>query len=161
LREDRESGARASDRQASLLREAQAMARLSHPNVVSVYDVGTFETQVFVAMEFVEGETLKQWLKRERRPLTEIVDGLVSAGKGLAAAHSVGILHRDFKPDNVLVGKDGRVRVTDFGLARPIEGPWEPLASSSDKAFEALRFAGARTETGAIKGTPAYMAPEQ
>jgi serine/threonine protein kinase/tetratricopeptide (TPR) repeat protein len=101
-----------------LLREAQALARLSHPNVITVHDVGAVDAGVFVAMEFVEGSTLRQWLRDRQRSNREIVDAFVAAGEGLAAAHRAGLVHRDFKPDNVMVGSDGRVRVLDFGLAR-------------------------------------------
>jgi serine/threonine protein kinase len=100
-----------------LLREARAMARLSHPNVLSVYDVGELNGQVFLAMELVEGATLTTWLRERRRSWREVLDVFVEAGRGLSAAHAAGLIHRDFKPDNVLVGNDGRVRVTDFGLA--------------------------------------------
>ena len=106
------------DAEQRLLREAQAMARLSHPNVVTVHDAGMEDGRPYVAMEFVEGYDLRSWLKREPRSWSEIVDQFVAAGKGLAAAHAAGLVHRDFKPGNVLVGDDGRVRVTDFGLAR-------------------------------------------
>ena len=105
---------------ARLLREAQAMARLSHPNVIHVYDVGTFEDAVFVALEFIDGENLTKWLKRDPRPWREVLRVVISAGRGLAAAHAAGLVHRDFKPDNVLIGKDGRVLVMDFGLAREV-----------------------------------------
>jgi eukaryotic-like serine/threonine-protein kinase len=100
-----------------LVREARAMASSSHPNVVSVHDVGTVRGRVFIAMELVDGQSLTQWLAAQPRPWREVVRVFVEAGRGLAAAHTVGMVHRDFKPDNVLVGKDGRVRVTDFGLA--------------------------------------------
>ena len=103
-----------------LQREAQALARLSHPNVVPVYDVGTVADQAFVAMEYVEGQTLKRWLK-QKRTWREILSVMSDAGRGLAAAHAAGLVHRDFKPDNVLIGNDGRVRVLDFGLARNVE----------------------------------------
>jgi len=120
-----------------LLAEAQAIARLSHPNIVTVHDVGTFDGEVFFAMEYVKGETLR----RSQRPglpgLHHTLTLYRAAGEGLAAAHRAGIVHGDFKPENVLVGEDGRVRVTDFGLARAIHE-------------HAPRFAG----------TPAYMAPE-
>ncbi len=108
------------DLEARLHREARALAKLSHPNVVQVYDVGKVEGRVFVAMEFVEGETLADWIRRPRTQ-AEIVAMFVAAGCGLAAAHAAGVVHRDFKPENVLVGNDGRPRVLDFGLARPVE----------------------------------------
>ncbi len=101
-----------------LLREAQALARLQHPNVVAVHDVGTFRGDVFIAMELVAGPTLRAWLKAQPRRPREILDVFLEAGKGLAAAHRAGLVHRDFKPDNVILGDDGRVRVVDFGLAR-------------------------------------------
>ncbi len=121
----------------TLLREAQAVARVVHENVISVFDVGTQGDDVFIAMELVDGTTLAGWLRESARSDREIVDVFVRAGRGLAAAHAVGLVHRDFKPENVLVGRDGIVRVTDFGLAsRPGE--------YADRA-----------------GTAAYMAPEQ
>ena len=124
LRPTLATGQEATEVQARLLREAQAMARLSHPNVVAVHDVGTFEGTVFFAMEYVEGGTLKAHL-RTKLPWRERLELLKAAGRGLAAAHAAGLVHRDFKPDNVLVGRDGRVRVTDFGLAR-IEAEQSP-----------------------------------
>jgi tetratricopeptide (TPR) repeat protein/predicted Ser/Thr protein kinase len=122
-----------------LLKEAQALARLPHPNVVAVHDVGTFGADVFVAMEFVEGQTLRAWLEKAPRRRREILDAFVAAGQGLVAAHRAGLVHRDFKPDNVIVGSDGRVRVLDFGLA----------TAPKDRA------------DGAVVGTPRFMAPEQ
>jgi serine/threonine protein kinase len=107
-------------RRARLIREAQALARLSHPHVVPIYEVGMFEDRVFLAMEYVEGSTMRRWLRRTERKWTEILDKYIQAGRGLAAAHAADIVHRDFKPDNVLVGDDGRVRVLDFGLATPV-----------------------------------------
>ncbi len=101
-----------------LLREAQALARLQHPNVIAVHDVGVFRGDVFIAMELVDGLTLRAWLRDKPRRQREIVDAFLAAGEGLAAAHRAGLVHRDFKPDNVIVGNDGRVRVLDFGLAR-------------------------------------------
>ena len=124
------------DAQARLEREAQAMAKLSHPNVCTVHDIGTHDDQLFIAMELCTGGTLTAWL-RERRPWRDIVGKLVAAGRGLAAAHQLGIVHRDFKPDNVMLTGDGLVKVSDFGLARSMR------------------------EDSAIEGTPAYMSPEQ
>jgi hypothetical protein len=149
---------RAAIGEARLQREAQAMARISHENVIAVYDVGTHEDQVFVAMELVTGQSLRGWLKERPRTIAEIVPVFAAAGRGLAAAHAAGFVHRDFKPDNVLVGRDGRVRVTDFGLARADgrhEQPPRGAALASPAIDEPL------TMSGAVVGTPAYMAPEQ
>src|SRR5207244_2288672 len=113
--------------EARMLREAQALARLAHPNVVAVYDVGAVDDHVFLAMELVDGETLAAWLRAADRSWRQIVAVLAAAGQGLAAAHAANIVHRDFKPGNVLVGRDGRVRVLDFGLARAAsDGPVLP-----------------------------------
>ena len=103
------------------LREAQAIARLSHPNVVLVFDVGTFEDKVFIAMEFVDGNTLGYWLESQPRTWQEILKVFVAAGRGLTAAHAKGLVHRDFKPDNVMIGRHGEIRVMDFGLARQVD----------------------------------------
>jgi len=124
-----------STHQERLLREAQALARVSHPNVVPVFEVGTHRDAVFIAMELVDGETLGAWRKRASPKWREIVDVFVRAGRGLAAAHAAGLVHRDFKPDNVMVGRDGRVRVMDFGLVRGAEEreantQREPLAAT-------------------------------
>jgi eukaryotic-like serine/threonine-protein kinase len=144
-----------------LLREAQAMAKLSHPNVITVHDVGTFEGRVFIAMEFIDGPTLRAWLAQGPHDWSEIVDAFVKAGRGLAAAHAVGLVHRDFKPDNVLIGRDGRVLVMDFGLARQASArPAEALPTGSPSPVELARDL-VLTRTGALVGTPAYMAPEQ
>jgi serine/threonine protein kinase len=127
-----------------LKREAQALARLSHPGVVAVYDVGLCDDSVFIAMELVDGTTLREWLRQEGRSRREILDALLAAGRGLEAAHRAGLVHRDFKPENVLIGNDGRVRVSDFGLARPL-GESELSTQSRPQ----------------LAGTPAYMPPEQ
>ncbi|WNG56618.1 tetratricopeptide repeat protein [Archangium gephyra] len=144
-----------------LLREAQALARLSHPHVVAVHDVGVCGDGVFLALELVDGTTLADWLK-EPRPWREVLRVFLDAGRGLAAAHAAGLVHRDFKPANVLVGRDGRARVTDFGLARPATRagalPETPTAQPVVPEEDSL---GQLTRTGALLGTPAYMAPEQ
>ncbi len=147
------------DGKARLLREAQAMARLAHPNVVTVHDVGSIDGQVFVATEFVDGWNLRQWLAEKPRGWREVLRVYLEAGRGLSAAHDAGLVHRDFKPDNVLVGKDGRVRVADFGLARPTDRP-EP-APPDQSPTSGSRLAMQVTELGQVLGTPAYMSPEQ
>jgi len=147
--------------QARFTREAQALARISHPNVVPIHEAGTHGDSLFIAMEFVEGVTLKEWsnnLDRERDNLGRMLEVLQQAGEGLAAAHESGLVHRDFKPSNVLVGKDGRVRVVDFGVARS-SGVGE-AASLVDASIGPMSEA-TLTQTGYAIGTPAYMAPEQ
>lgn len=143
---------------ARLLREAKAIARISHPNVVTVHDVGTYEGRVFVAMEYVPGPTFRQWMQKAERSWSEALDVLVQAGHGLAAAHQGDLVHRDFKPDNVLVDEGGRAVVLDFGLARRASSR-EVLYSShdGDDGNNDMNL----TRTGAKLGTPAYMAPEQ
>ncbi len=160
-----------------LRREAQALAKLSHPNVVSVFDVGELDDRIFLAMELVQGQTLKAWLSKrsKTRPYFEIVGMFLAAGEGLWAAHQVGLVHRDFKPSNVMVGDDGRVRVLDFGLARSVR----ELVQSDDTQIDPLSrndksipdtdqqipprslVSQSFSATGEIAGTPGYMALEQ
>jgi hypothetical protein len=143
---------------ARVLREAQAMARLRHPNVVPVFDVGVHDGAVYLVMPLLEGGTLGGWLRGGRRPWRDVVDRFLAAARGLAAAHAVGIVHRDFKPDNVLLGRGDEVQVADFGLARAAGG-----AAGEDVRAElaASPLAAEVTDAGTVLGTPAYMAPEQ
>ncbi len=149
-----------------LRREAQAMAKLSHPNVAQIYEVGTVGGRLFLAMEFIKGRTLKAWRAEASPEWEEVLSAMIQAGRGLAAAHKAGLVHRDFKPENVMIGEDGRVRVLDFGLARTTDLPGSELELSS-AALEQLggqhsdAFDGTLTEAGALLGTPAYMSPEQ
>jgi tetratricopeptide (TPR) repeat protein len=136
------------DTQRTLLREAQTMARVAHPNIVTVHDVGQVDGRTFVAMERVVGDTLREWLQLRPRHAAEILDVYEQAGEGLAAAHRSGLVHCDFKPDNALIGHDGRVRVADFGLAMPSPGA---RGTPED----------GRGPNSGIAGTPAYMSPEQ
>ena len=142
-----------------LWREAQALARLSHPNVVTVHEVGRSEGNVFVAMEFVRGESLGEW-QRTKPPWPEVLAAYVEAGRGLAAAHAAGLVHRDFKPHNVMRTTEGRVKVLDFGLAREVTN-----ADSDERELGAGLTASssfsALTQQGTVVGTPAYMSPEQ
>ena len=165
VRDDLHEGSQGGSR---MLREAQAMARVSHPNVVQVYEVGKFAGQVFLAMEYIKGLPLNDWVNAEERSWQEIRDMYIQAGLGIAAAHAQGLVHRDFKPDNVLVGNDGRARVLDFGLARA-----EDSAARSPNATDSMlmsmsalttsnsAFEAKLTVVGTIMGTPAYMSPEQ
>jgi tetratricopeptide (TPR) repeat protein len=145
----------ASHGRALLLREAQALARVAHPHVVAVHEVGVVEGAVFVAMEYVAGVDLQGWLAAAPRPWREVVAVLRQAGEGLAAAHREGLIHRDFKPSNVLVGDDGRARVADFGLAARRGGPGTAAVIPAGAAMTATL-----TGDGALVGTPLYMAPE-
>jgi len=143
---------------ARLLREAKVLAKLTHANVVRVYDCGNHEGEVYLAMELVEGKTLREWQAAEELELEAIVDAYVAAGTGLAAAHQLDVVHRDFKPDNVLVADDGRILVGDFGLAASGVDVDVPLHDGGpvDKPFPANL-----TKTGALLGTVLYMSPEQ
>jgi predicted Ser/Thr protein kinase len=179
--------ARSADGEARLLREAQAIAKLQHPNVVVVYDVGSFRDTVFIAMEFIDGRTLGHWMHAVPRSWRETLRVFQAAGRGLEAAHELGMVHRDFKPDNVMLTKDGQVRVMDFGLARqvgdetseddaaPLPPPTLPAEVDPDSTMpiEGAAVVPANlqttvgylslklTQTGMQVGTPAYMAPEQ
>ncbi len=160
LRASLEGGSKA---QARLVREAQALARVAHPNVVAVHEVGERQGEIYIVMEFVRGETLRQWIRAKPRRWREVVDIYAQAGRGLAAAHAAGVIHRDFKPDNVMLGGDGRVRVMDFGLARTA-GPGAALADPSEISVRSNSYpiaSSTLTAVGAVLGTPAYMAPEQ
>ena len=159
-------GSEVGDAQVRLEREAKAAAALGHPNVVTVYDVGEHGDDVFLAMEFVEGTCLTDWMKQEHE-WREVVTLFSEIARGLAAAHEADLVHRDFKPDNVLLGEDGRPRVADFGLARPTEG-WtaRDAAKMLGDGGESMRALAIRSQdalasTGEVCGTPAYMAPEQ
>jgi serine/threonine protein kinase len=141
-------------RREQVLREAQAMARLRHPNVVAVHDVGMDGTQMFVVMEFVRGTTVGRWMTSAVRPWREVLDVFRQAGRGLSAAHAAGLVHRDFKPDNVLMDDAGRALVTDFGLARPAD-------ARGVRPADGLHIGRATGSFALGGGTPAYMAPEQ
>ncbi|MEM7151460.1 MAG: tetratricopeptide repeat protein [Myxococcota bacterium] len=147
-------GERDDARRRRLQREARALARVSHPHVVHVFDVGVHEGQVFVAMELVAGQTLTTWLRSTTRSNREILRIFIEAGRGLQAAHEAGVIHRDFKPDNVMVDDGGHARVLDFGLAKTEE-------TEATKSGRVVRPHTTARAIGQLVGTPAYMAPEQ
>lgn len=134
----------------TLIAEAQTMARLNHPNVCTVYEVGTVQDSVFLAMEYVDGRTLSGWLEDGPRTWRQIVDIMIAAGRGVEAAHAAGIIHRDLKPENIMIGRDGRVRVMDFGIA---------TRAARKRESEGMQV-GRRASMASLIGTPAYMAPE-
>ena len=144
-----------------LVREAQSLAKLSHPNVVQIYEIGTSGELTFLVMEFVKGHTLRAWLNQQPRSRAEILAVFAAAGRGLAAAHAVGLVHRDFKPDNVMIRDDGRVMVMDFGLAHLVREGDRIDGSGSHDGGPSLHEPSGLTATGMLVGTPAYMAPEQ
>lgn len=177
LREDRNVRV---DTRARFLREAKAMARLAHPNIVRIYEVGTHDgpapgapvmprgpvpepPRVFLAMEYVEGQSLREWVEKEKPTTEQIIHHYFEAGRGLAAAHAAGLMHRDFKPDNALLGKDGRVRVVDFGLARSTNGTdsFQTVEDMTPGLRAALDEGPDLLATIGLSGTPAYMSLEQ
>lgn len=143
---------------AMLMREAQAIAQLNHPNVVTIHDVGEHDGEVFIAMELVDGISLKDWMA-EKHDWREVLSVFLQAGRGLAAAHELGLVHRDFKPSNAIIGRDGRLRVLDFGLARVFDTHHQPADTLGIAAN--LVLAQTLSRVGGLVGTPAYMSPEQ
>jgi tetratricopeptide (TPR) repeat protein len=157
-------GARGAEGRVRLLREAQALAKFSHPEIVAIHDVGEHRAGVYLAMEFVEGRTLSAWTKDAPRRWQDVLGVMLAAGRGVAAAHAVGLVHRDLKPDNIMVDEAGRVRVMDFGLTRP-QGD---LALGREAATREPQLISGRellttplTQYGSLVGTPSHMAPEQ
>jgi len=157
--------------EARLFREAQGLAKIAHPNVVPVYDVGRHAGRVWIAMEYVPGRTLRSWVEREQPPVRAIIEAWVAAGRGLAAVHAAGLVHRDVKPENAMLGDDGRIRLIDFGLVRAVDHMGDSLALTRPDSSDAHETTGGSdsqrevpttiTTHGAVIGTPAYMAPEQ
>jgi len=155
------AGAVPGQTQARLLEEAQILARLSHPNIVAAYDIGTHDGFVYIVMELVDGVALSEWLRRDHTRAA-LLDVLIAAGRGLAAAHAAGVVHRDFKPANVMVSRDGRVRVVDFGLARRSASVAPRVDSASSGPAAHSDDSGQQPgESSALSGTPGYIAPEQ
>jgi serine/threonine protein kinase len=143
--------------QRRLVREAMAMAKLAHPCVVTVHEIGEHEGAAFLVMEYVEGQTLRQWLAAGQRSLGEILQVFSAAGRGLAAIHQAGLIHRDFKPDNLMIRASGQVLVMDLGIARADSSTTMPVAGLDDASVASVDL----TRDGALLGSPAYMAAEQ
>lgn len=141
-----------------LLREARAMARLSHPNVVTVHEAAVDDGRVYISMEFVSGKTVNAWLRAQKRTWRETIEVFRQAALGLAAAHAAGLVHRDVKPENIMLGDDGRARLTDFGIAR--EAP-SSTGSGTPGHPSDVNVRASEHRTRGILGTPAYMSPEQ
>jgi serine/threonine protein kinase len=139
------------------------MARLDHPNIVRIYEVGTHEGRVFLALEYIEGKTLREWVEAEQPDVAQIIRRYLDAGRALEAAHAAAVMHRDFKPDNVLLGDDGRIRVLDFGLARSTRGTdnFQTLENMTPGLRDALAEGPELLATIGFSGTPAYKALEQ
>ncbi len=153
-----------SEARTRIVREAQAMAQLSHPNIVPVYDVEHQRDGIYIAMEYVRGDTLATWLAKGPHTWQEVLSRYLGAGQGLVAAHAAGMVHRDFKPSNVMIGSDDRVRVMDFGLVRTADalGTAEDDAARVESSdFFGIDASGDRTVAGVVMGTLHYMAPEQ
>lgn len=147
---------------ARVQREAQAMAQVSHPNIAHVYEVGEGAGQLYIVMEYVTGSSLASWQRTHASgaaSVEQILRIYVQAGEGLLAAHQAGLIHRDFKPDNVLVDEQGRARVVDFGLARALDG--QPALTAEATPLLTSEAGVRLTQSGAILGTPGYMSPEQ
>ena len=144
-----------------LLREARALAKLAHPNVVAIYDVGHVDDDLYLAMEYVDGPNLDEWLDSEARSFSSILAKFRQAGRGLAAAHATGLVHRDFKPANVLIGSDGRARVSDFGLVSSAGVELAEGEGDLGKLSPSTTLSTTLTVPGTVLGTPLFMAPEQ
>ncbi len=142
---------------ARLVREAQAMAKVAHPNVAHVYEVAQQEERVYVVMQFIDGVDLRAWRERDAPSWHAAAQAYLQAGRGLAAAHAAGLVHRDFKPSNVMIDKTGHVRVLDFGIARAVD---DVASSVREEDLSAADMDALRTQTGALVGTPAYLPPE-
>src|SRR5438874_11685049 len=147
------------DRMTRFVREAKAAAALNHPNIAHIYEIDEVDGQHFIAMEFIDGETLRQCIRASHADLIKLLRYLQHAAEGLAKAHKAGIVHRDLKPDNIMITRDGHAKVLDFGLAKLVEPPGQDLERDSDLASEIAT--AHHSIPGIVRGTSGYMAPEQ
>src|SRR5262249_17642349 len=146
------------DRMRRFTQEAKAAAALNHPNIAHIYEIGEHDSVNFIAMEFVDGQTLRDQIHKERTELRKLLRFLQHTAEGLARAHAAGIVHRDLKPDNVMITRDGHAKILDFGLAKLIEPPAVPSNGSSEVATAVLPQ---HSSPGTVMGTVGYMSPEQ
>src|SRR3989441_3600374 len=152
------------DRMARFIREAKAAAALSHPNIAQIFEIGEHDGTHFIAMEFIDGQTLREKIHRERTELRKLLRYLQHVAEGLAKAHAAGIVHRDLKPDNIMITREGHAKILDFGLAKLIEPLGQPgHASDSDRALSEVATAlmQQHSKPGVVLGTVGYMSPEQ
>lgn len=148
--------------EARLLKEARALAKLSHPNVVSVFEADDYEGGIYVVMEFIRGRTVTEWIAEDNPQWEQVIQVYRQAGKGLAAAHDAGLVHRDVKPDNVLVDAEMHAKLVDFGLVKRDPGKSEPSEATSSVEMRLRNSSPSTlTEQGFAVGTPLFMAPEQ
>src|SRR5215470_4122414 len=146
------------DRRRRFFQEARAASALTHPHILTIYEVGEDDGTPYIAMEHVEGETLRQKIKASKLQLKEAVDIAIQIASGLARAHELGIIHRDLKPENLMLSRDGFAKILDFGLAKLVAERERALVADSEQK---TLIRGVETESGTLMGTVNYMAPEQ
>src|ERR1700682_160180 len=149
------------DRMDRFVREAKSAAGLNHPNIAHIYEIGESEGTNFIAMEFVDGQTLREKIHREHTELRKLLRFLQHAAEGLARAHAAGIVHRDLKPDNIMVTRDGHAKVLDFGLAKLIEQNKQLDMSAEEMSALPTAMIPLHSQPGTVIGTVGYMSPEQ
>src|SRR2546428_10153522 len=147
------------NRMERFVREAKAAAALNHPNIAHVYEIGEHDGVNFIAMEYIDGQTLRQLIHSRRSELSKLLRYLQHAAEGLAKAHAVGIVHRDLKPDNIMITRDGHAKLLDFGLAKLIEAPHGSAGSGGSDVATAILPKS--STSGTVLGTVGYMSPEQ
>src|SRR2546426_8385108 len=149
------------DRMERFVREAKSAAALNHPHIAHIYEIGESQDTHFIAMEFIDGETLREKIHRDKAPLSKLLKYLTQVAEGLAKAHSAGIVHRDLKPDNIMITRDDYAKILDFGLAKLVE----PTGQKPDRQGGLSEIATAvmqqQSTPGVIMGTVRYMSPEQ
>ena len=146
------------DRRRRFFQEARAASALNHPHILTIYEAGEDDGRPYIAMEYVEGDTIRQKISKNGLQLKEALDIAIQLASGLARAHELGIIHRDLKPENLMLSRDGYAKILDFGLAKLVAERERALAADSEQKTLVL---GVQTESGTLMGTVNYMAPEQ